>query len=175
MWVDAVAVEWRGASHNDFTGILNWPGYRVYQHEIVDRGKKLTLWVRRMRGNRKIECSSCGRKFRDFYDVRRGAVRDPSLQHVSDHGVHRDLPGEVPGMWGEEGEGAAITEQGAVLESLPGGRGRGLRERLGTTSGAAVPTPASTVRAIDLRYLERWAAARRKLALRSFLRSRGCE
>jgi DNA-directed RNA polymerase subunit RPC12/RpoP len=29
----------------------------------------LKLWIRRKRGNRKIECSVCGRKFRDIYDT----------------------------------------------------------------------------------------------------------
>jgi len=48
---------------DDFTKILNWPGYRVYRHEIDERGKKLRLWVQRKRGNGKIECSGCGRKF----------------------------------------------------------------------------------------------------------------
>ena len=61
---------------NEFTKILNWPGYRVYRHEIDQRGKKLILWVRRKRGNRGIECSGCGRKFREFYDANERAVRD---------------------------------------------------------------------------------------------------
>jgi len=37
-----------------------------------------------------------------------------------------------------------------------------VRKRVGTTSGPAVRLAASTVRAIDLRYLQRWSAARRK-------------
>jgi transposase len=61
---------------NDFTKILNWPGYRVYRHEIDERGKKLRLWVQRKRGNRKIESSGCGRKFRECYDRTGRAVRD---------------------------------------------------------------------------------------------------
>ena len=39
-----------GMRDNEFTRILSWPGYRVYGHEIDERGKKL-LWVRRKRGN----------------------------------------------------------------------------------------------------------------------------
>jgi len=69
-------------------------------------------------------------------------------------------------MWGQAGEGAAIAEQGALLEALRGGGGRSLRERFGTASGCRFNLPASTVRAIDLRYLARWAAGRRKPALR---------
>ena len=50
---------------NDFTKILRWPGYRVYQAEIDEKLKRLRLWVRRKRGNRKLICSGCGRKFTD--------------------------------------------------------------------------------------------------------------
>lgn len=65
------------STDNDFTKILDWLGYRVYQHEIDERGKRLTLWVRRKGGNRRIECSGCGRKFREFCDVSERGVRDP--------------------------------------------------------------------------------------------------
>jgi hypothetical protein len=60
---------------NEFTGILQWPGYRVYRHEIDEKAKTLDLWVRRKRGNRKLECSGCGRKFADAYDSDERAVR----------------------------------------------------------------------------------------------------
>jgi len=61
---------------NEFTRILQWPGYRVYRQRIDEKGKVLELWVRRKRGNRKLECSGCGRKFLAAYDSRERAVRD---------------------------------------------------------------------------------------------------
>lgn len=61
---------------NDFTKILRWPGYRVYRSEIDEKGKTLRLWVRRKRGNRKLICSGCGRKFTDAHDCREREVRD---------------------------------------------------------------------------------------------------
>jgi transposase len=63
-------------SDNEFTRILQWPGYRVYRQEIDEKKKLLDLWVRRKRGNRKLECSGCGRKFSDVFDCRERAVRD---------------------------------------------------------------------------------------------------
>ena len=48
----------------------------MYQHQIDEKAKRLTLWVRRKRGNRKIECSGCGRKFTQAYDATERAVRD---------------------------------------------------------------------------------------------------
>ena len=63
-------------SDNEFTRILQWPAYRVYRHAIDEKNQILELWVRRKRGNRKLECSGCGRKFNDAYDCRERAVRD---------------------------------------------------------------------------------------------------
>ena len=61
---------------NDWTKVLGWPGYWVYQHEINETAKTLKLWVRRKRGNRKLVCSGCGRKFTDAYDSYEREVRD---------------------------------------------------------------------------------------------------
>ena len=41
----------------DWSKVLGWPGYRVYRHEIDEPAKRLKLWVRRKRGNRKLICS----------------------------------------------------------------------------------------------------------------------
>src|SRR6266571_1894367 len=61
---------------NEFTRILDWPGYRVFRHEIDETAKTLRLWVRRRRGNRKLTCSGCGRKFSDAHDGNEREVRD---------------------------------------------------------------------------------------------------
>jgi transposase len=43
----------------------------------IDRtAKQLRLWVRRKRGNRKLVCSGCGRKFADAHDYNEREVRD---------------------------------------------------------------------------------------------------
>jgi zinc-finger of transposase IS204/IS1001/IS1096/IS1165 len=55
---------------------MQWPSYRVYRRVINEKNKTLELWVRRKRGNRKLECSGCGRKFEDAYDANERAVRD---------------------------------------------------------------------------------------------------
>jgi hypothetical protein len=44
----------------DWTRVLGWPGYEVYQKEINEPGKKLKLWVRRKKAGLKLICSGCG-------------------------------------------------------------------------------------------------------------------
>src|ERR1700731_1063310 len=61
---------------NEFTKILGWPGYRVFRYEIDETANTLRLWVRRKRGNRKLICSGCGRKFTDAHDYNEREVRD---------------------------------------------------------------------------------------------------
>ena len=151
---------------NDFTKILHWPGYRVYRHEIDEGRKKLRLWVQRKRGKGKIECSGCGRKFREFYDLSERAVRDLpwgefqttvyiEIYRVKcpDCGVKREkvlqLPSKAP---------FSKRFEEAVGQACESASARQVARRF--------ELAASTVRAIDLRYLERWAAARRKPALR---------
>ena len=63
-------------SESEWTKILGWPGYRVYRSEINEAVKTLRLWVRRKRGNRKLECSGCGRKINEIAEVYEREVRD---------------------------------------------------------------------------------------------------
>jgi transposase len=150
----------------DWTKVLGWPGYRVYGHEINEEAKTLKLWVRRKRGNRKLLCSGCGRKLGEMYDTYEREVRDlPCFEfrttvvvelyrvRCPDCGIKTEkvpqLPSKAPfSKRFEEAVGLAC-ESAAV-------------RRVARQFGIA----ASTVRAIDLRYLKRWAASRRKPALR---------
>ena len=63
-------------SENEWTKILGWPGYRVYRSAINEEAKTLRLWVRRKRGNRKLECSGCGRRINEIAEVYEREVRD---------------------------------------------------------------------------------------------------
>ena len=150
---------------NEFTRILQWPGYRVYQHKIDEKNKILELWVRRKRGNRKLECSGCGRKFDDAYDSNERAVRDlpwsafQTTVHIevyrvkcADCGVRIEkvplLPSKAP---------FSKRFEDAVGEACESASARQVARRFRLAE--------STVRSIDLRYLERWAGSRRRPAL----------
>ena len=151
---------------NEFTRILQWPGYRVYRQEINEKSKTLKLWVRRKRGNRKLECSGCGRKFTKAYDANERAVRDLPWSEFQttvfievyrvdcpDCGVKVEkvplLPSKAP---------FSKRFEDAVVLACESAAARQVSRQFGL--------PASTVRAIDLRYLERWVATRRMPPLR---------
>ena len=156
----------RQMRETDWTKVLGWPGYRVYGQEINEAAKTLKLWVRRKRGNRKLVCSGCGKRVREIIATYEREVRDlPWSQYRAtvviemyrvrcpDCGVKTEkvaqLPSKAPfSKRFEEAVGLAC-ESAAV---------RRVARQLGLA--------ASTVRAIDLRYLKRWAEARRKPALR---------
>ncbi len=126
----------------------------------------MKLWIRRKRGNQKIECSGCGRKFTGAYDIGERTVRDLPWSSFTatvfieiyrvncpDCGVRREtvllLPSKAPFSKRFEDIVGLACEMASA---------RQVARQFGL--------PASTVRAIDLRYLERWNTSRRKSALR---------
>jgi transposase len=138
----------------------------VYRQEIDENNKVLELWVRRKRGNRKLECPGCGRKFDDSYDCRERVVRDlpwsefKTAVHIEvyrvkcpDCGVRVEkvplLPSKAP---------FSKRFEDAVGQACESAAARQVARRFSLAE--------TTVRAIDLRYLERWAATRREPPLR---------
>jgi transposase len=149
----------------DLTKLLGWPGYRVYRHEINEQAKTLKLWVRRKRANRKLVCTGCGRKLEEAHEVSEREVRDlPCMEFRTtvvvevyrvccpDCGIKMERVPQLPSK-------APFSKrfEDAVGQACESAAARQVALRFGL--------PASTVRAIDLRYLERWAAARRKPGL----------
>jgi transposase len=150
----------------EFTKILDWPGYRVYRHEIDEVGRTLKLWVRRKRGNTVLMCSGCGGKATKIEEVRQREVRDlpwrkyQAIVFVEYYRVRcpkcglkveqvPQLPSKAP--FSKDFEDAV----GLACESASA---RQIARQFNLS--------ASTVRAIDQRYLERWARSRKKPVLR---------
>jgi transposase len=151
---------------NDWTRVLGWPGYKVYRHEIDEQAKRLKLWVRRKRANTLLVCSGCGKPTGEMVASYEREVRDlPCFEYLTtvvielyrvrcpDCGVKAEkvplLPGKAPfSKRFEDAVGQACESSAA--------------SRVARQFGLA----ASTVRAIDQRYLARWAQSRRKPALR---------
>ena len=153
-------------SESEWTKILGWPGYRVYRSEINEDSKTVRLWVRRKRGNRKLVCSGCGQAVKEIADVYEREVRDlPCFEYRTTVVIElyrvrcpncglkiekvEQLPSKAPfSKRFEEVVGQACESASA----------RRVAQQFGLAQ--------STVRAMDLRYLERWNAQRKKPALR---------
>jgi transposase len=153
-------------TEREFTKILDWPGYRVYQHEIDEKTRTLKLWVRRKRGNNVLVCSGCGGRCTKIEDIRQREVRDlpwRKYQTIVVVEFYRircpqcglkvetvpQLPSKAP--FSKDFEDAV----GLACESAAA---RQVARQFGLAAG--------TVRAIDQRYLKRWAKSRRRPVLR---------
>jgi transposase len=62
--------------YKEWTKILGWPGFEVYQLESDEIAKTLKLWVRRKRGTKKLICSGCGHHCTDIHEITEREVRD---------------------------------------------------------------------------------------------------
>ena len=136
----------------------------MYRSEIDEPAKLLKLWVRRKAG--KWVCSGCGRSVREIAEVYEREVRDlPCFEYRTtvvvelyrvrcpDCGVKAEKVAQLPSK-------APFSKrfEDAVGESCENAAARRVAQQFGLA--------ASTVRSIDLRYLERWATERRTPALR---------
>jgi transposase len=138
----------------------------VYRYEIDEEKRILRLWVKRKRGNTVHLCSKCGGKATKVEEIREREVRDlPWRKYQTwvvvefyrvrcpECGLRVEVVPQVPGKapFSRDFEDAV----GLACESAPA---RQVARQFGLA--------ASTVRAIDLRYLERWSASRKRPALR---------
>jgi transposase len=150
---------------SDWTKVPGWPGYRVYQHAIDEKAKTLKLWVRRKRGNRHLICSGCGRRIAEAAEATQREVRDlPCFEYRTtvvieiyrvrcpECGLKMEKVEQLPSK-------APFSKrfEEAVGEACESASARRVAKQFGVAE--------STVRAIDLRVLERWNASRKKPAL----------
>jgi len=123
---------------NEFTRILQWPGYRVYAHSIDEKNKTLELWVRRKRGNRKLECSGCGRKFQEAYGARERAVRDLPWSAFTTTVHIEGYREKCPDCGLKIEKVLLLPSQAPFSQRFEDAGGAGLRECGGATGGAAI-------------------------------------
>jgi transposase len=150
----------------DLTRLLGWPGYRVYKYEVDEAAKTLKLWVRRKPIHRGFECSGCGRRVHavvaarerevadlDCFEFRVTVVVEVHRLNCVECGPKVEKLEQVPSK-------APYTKrfEDRVGQACESAAARRVARQFGLAE--------STVRAIDLRYLERWAAKRRKAPLK---------
>jgi transposase len=136
--------------------------------EIEEYGKKLKLWVRRKKTGLKIICSRCGQHVPGgmIHEICEREVRDlPCFEYTTTIvvetyrvrcprcGIRAERVAQLPSK-------APYSKrfEEAVGQACESAAARQVARRMGMA--------ASTVRAIDLRYLERWDAKRRQPPLR---------
>lgn len=150
----------------DWTKVLGWPGYRVYRQEIDESNKTLKLWVRRKRGNWKLVCSGCGRKLREVYDSYEREVRDLPCFEFRTTVVIELYRVRCPECGVKTEKVAQLPSKAPFSKRFEEAVGRACESAAVRRVARQFGLAASTVRAIDVRYLKRWAAGRRKPALR---------
>src|ERR1700674_2193655 len=136
--------------------------------EIDEQGKKLKLWVRRKKTGLKLICSRCGQHVSAarIHEVCEREVRDlPCFEYTTTVmvetcrvkcprcGIRAERVAQLPSK-------APYSKrfEEAVGQACESAAARQVARRMGLA--------ASTTRAIDLRYLERWEAKRRRPPLR---------
>jgi transposase len=151
---------------NDWTRLLGWPGYKVYRSEIDESTKQLRLWARRKRGNKQLVCSGCGRSVSTIIQTYEREVRDLpwSIYHAT---VVVELYRVRCPECGVKSEKVPLLPSKAPFsERFEDAVGQACESAAASRVGKQFGLPAATVRAIDLRYLERWSKKRRKPALK---------
>src|SRR5467141_2791616 len=144
-------------SENEWTKILGWPGYRVYRGEINEEAKALRLWVRRKRGNRKLECSGCGRRIQEIAEVYEREVRDLPWSEYRTTVVTELYRVRCPDCGIKAEEVALLPSKAPFSKRFEEAVGQACESAPVRRMAQQFSLAASTVRAIDLRYLERWA------------------
>jgi transposase len=156
----------RQLTYKEWTAILGWPGYRVYRYVLDEEAKTLKLWVRRKPVHRGFECSGCGRRLHGVQEVREREIRDlpwSVYRATVVVEVHRLRCPEC---------GVKVEK----IEQLPSKApfSKRFEEIVGEACESAAASqvarrfhlPETTVRAIDLRYLQRWERQRRRPVLK---------
>jgi transposase len=153
-------------TEREFTKILDWPGHRVYRYEINEQTRTLKLWVRRKRGNKQFICSGCGGKALKIEEVREREVRDLPWRKYQTTVVVEFYRVRCPKCGLKVEVVPQLPSKAPFSKDFEDAVGLACESAAARQVARQFGLAASTVRAIDLRYLERWAKHRRKPALR---------
>ena len=151
---------------NDWTKILGWPGYTVFQQEIDEKAKTLKLWVRRKRGNRKLICSGCGARIAEAAEVTEREVRDLACFEYRTTVVIELYRVRCPKCGLKIEKVDQLPSKAPFSKRFEEAVGQACESAAGRRVARQFGLAASTVRAIDVRYLQRWAQGRRRPGLR---------
>jgi transposase len=152
----------------DWTRVLGWPGYRVYKKEIDEPGKKLKLWVRRKKTELKLICSGCGQHVSAsrIQEICEREVRDLPCFEYSTTIVVETYRMKCPRCGFRAEKVAQLPSKAPFSKRFEEIVGHACESAAARQVARRFNMAESTVRAIDLRCLERWEAKRRKAPLK---------
>ena len=153
-------------NEREFTKILDWPGYRVYRHEIDEGGRTLKLWVRRKRGNKVLICSGCGGRCSKIEEIRQREVRDLPWRKYETIVVVECYRVRCPKCGLKVERVPQLPSKAPFSKDFEDAVGLACESAAARQVARQFKLAAGTVRAIDQRYLERWAKSRNKPVLR---------
>lgn len=153
-------------TEREFTKILDWPGYRVYRHEIDEKMRTLKLWVRRKRGNKVLLCSGCGGRCSKIEEIRQREVRDLPWRKYQTIVVVEFYRVRCPKCGLKVEEVPQLPSKAPFSKDFEDAVGLACESAAARQVARQFGLAAGTVRAIDQRYLERWAKSRKKPVLR---------
>lgn len=151
---------------SDWTRILGWPGYRVYQTEVNEKAKTLRLWVRRKAGTKKRICSGCGKHVSAIHEVVEREVRDLPWSEYRATVVVELCRVRCPDCGPRMEKVAQLPSKAPFSKRFEEAVGQACESAAASQVARRFGLAASTVRAIDMRYLTRWEASRRKPVLK---------
>jgi transposase len=153
-------------TERELTTILDWPGYRVYRHEVNEKTRTLRLWVRRKRGNRVLICSKCGGRCTKIEEVRQREVRDLPWRKYQTIVVVEFYRVRCPGCGLKVEVVPQLPSKAPFSKDFEDAVGMACESAAVRQVARQFGVPATTVRSIDKRYLERWARSRKKPVLK---------
>lgn len=128
--------------------------------------RTLRLWVRRKRGNRVLICSGCQGRAKETAEIREREVRDLPWRKYQTFVIVEYYRVRCPDCGVKVEVVAQLPSKAPFSKDFEDAVGLACESAAAMQVARQFGLPASTVRAIDLRYLERWARKRRKPMLR---------
>src|ERR1700686_189173 len=131
-----------------------------------EKAKTLKLWVRRRRGNRVLRCPSGGGRVEDTHEVYERGVRDLPCFEFQTTVIIELYRIRCPDCGVKAEKVAALPSKAPYSKRFEDAVGQACESAAARQVARRTGLAESTVRAIDLRYLERGEAGRRKPPLR---------
>ena|ERR1041385_3268649 len=152
----------------DWTKVLGWPGYQVFRKEIDELDKKLKLWVRRKKTGLKLICSGCGKHVpaNKIQEICEREVRDLPCFEYSTTVIVETYRMKCPRCGFRAERVAQLPSKAPFSKRFEEAVGQACESAAARQVARRFCMAESTVRAIDIRVLERWEARRRKPPLR---------